>query len=155
MMANVKFQPSQYHSLTPYLIVQGASKAIDFYKNAFGATEIFRMPMPDGRVGHAELKIGDAVLMLADEYPEMGAVSPSSLGNSPVGILLYVADTDTVTNKAVSLGATIEKPLANQFYGDRSATIKDPFGHKWTIATHIEDVSPEEIERRLSAITKK
>jgi PhnB protein len=154
-MSTVKFQPPQYHSLTPYLVVKGAAKAIDFYKNAFAASEMFRMPTPDGRVGHAELKIGDAALMLADEFPEMGVVSPSSLGNSPVGILLYVADADAVTNKAISLGATVEKPLANQFYGDRSATLRDPFGHKWTIATHVEDVTPEEMERRMAAMSKK
>jgi PhnB protein len=151
----VKAQPEQYHTITPYLYVKGAAKALDFYKAAFGAVEVFRMPMPDGRIGHAEFKIGDSVVMLADEFPEGKVVGPQTLGNSSVGILLYVADVDAVTNKAVSLGSKIEKPLANQFYGDRTATVCDPFGHKWTIATHVEDVTPEEMERRMAAMVKK
>ncbi len=154
-MAQVKPIPDGYHSITPYLIIKGAVAAIDFYEKAFGAAELLRMPQPDGRVGHAELKIGDSVIMLADEFPELQTVGPKTLGNSPVGILLYVDDVDTVFAKALSLGATVNKPLADQFYGDRNGTVIDPFGHKWTIATHKEDVSPEEMERRVAAMSKK
>jgi PhnB protein len=151
-MANkVKPIPEGYHSITPYLVIKGAAAAIDFYKQAFGATEIMRMPQPDGRVGHAELKFGDSVVMLADEYPELQVVGPKTLGNTSVGLLLYLDDVDKAVERAVSLGATIKKPIADQFYGDRTGTIEDPFGHKWTLAVHIEDVSPEEMERRMSA----
>ncbi len=146
--------PEGFHSITPYLVVKGANAAIDFYKTAFGATELFRMPQTDGRVGHAELKIGDSVIMLADEYPEMKIVGPKTLGGSPVGILLHVADADATFNLAVSLGAQVMKPMANQFYGDRSGTLEDPFGHKWTISTHVEDVTPEELQRRMAASKK-
>ena len=155
MGKQVKPIPDGYHSITPYLIIKGAAAAIDFYKQAFGAVELMRMTQPDGRVGHAELKIGDSVVMLADEYPEMQIVSPKTLGNSPVGILLYVEDVDAVFSKALSLGANINKALADQFYGDRTGTLIDPFGHKWTIATHKEDVSPEEMERRMAAVPPK
>jgi len=127
---------------------------MDFYKDVFGATEIMRMPQPDGRIGHAEMKMGDSFIMLADEYPEMDIVSPTTLGNSTVGILLYVDDADATFNKAVSRGAKVNKAMADQFYGDRSGTVIDPFGHKWTIATHVEDVSPEEMERRMAALKK-
>ena len=155
-MANpVKPVPDGYHNVTPYLVIKGAAAAIDFYKKAFGATEIMRMPQPDDRVGHAELKFGDSHIMLADEFPEIDAVSPKTLGNSPVGLLLYVDDVDATFAKAVSLGATVNKPLADQFYGDRNGTVVDPFGHKWTIATHKEDVSPEEMERRMAAMSNK
>jgi PhnB protein len=135
--------------------VKGAAAAIDFYKKAFAATEIMRMPQPDGRIGHAELKIGDSHIMLADEYPEIDAVSPATLGNSPVGLLLYVDDADATFSKAISLGASLKKPMVDQFYGDRSGTLQDPFGHKWTIATHKEDVSPEEMKRRMAAMSGK
>jgi PhnB protein len=155
MPGKVKPIPDKYHSITPYLIIKGAATAIDFYTQAFGAVELFRMPQPDGRIGHAELKIGDSVIMLADEYPEMQIVGPKTLGNSSVGILLYVDDADAVFGKALSLGATVNKPLADQFYGDRSGTVVDPFGHKWTIATHKEDVSEEEMQRRMAALTNK
>ena len=155
MASKVKPVPDGYHSITPYLVIKGAAAAIDFYKKAFGAVEVMRMPQPDGRVGHAELKFGDSFVMMADEFPEMKVVSPKTLGNSPVGILLYVDDVDAVFNQALSLGATAEKPLADQFYGDRNGTLIDPFGHKWTIATHIEDVSHEEMKRRMAALTKK
>jgi PhnB protein len=154
MPAKTKPVPEGYHHITPYLIIKGAAAAMDFYKDVFGATEIMRMPQPDGRIGHAEMKMGDSVIMLADEYPEMDIISPITLGNSPVGILLYVDDADATFNKAVSRGAKVNKPLADQFYGDRSGTIIDPFGHKWTIATHVEDVSPEEMERRMAALKK-
>lgn len=133
-MARVKPIPDGYHSITPYLIAKGAAAAIDFYKQAFGAVEMLCMPQPDGRVGLAELEIGDSVIMLADEFPEMNTVGPKTLGNSPVGILLYVDDVDAVFAKAISLGATVNKPLADQFYGDRTGTLIDPFGHKWTVA---------------------
>jgi PhnB protein len=143
--------PEGYHTATPYLIVKGAGEAIDFYKRVFGATELFRMPAPDGRIGHAELKIGDSVIMLADEMPEIGYRSPRALGGSAVGLMLYVGDVDTVFNTAIGAGATVQRPVTNQFYGDRSGTLEDPFGHVWTIATHVEDVPPEEIARRAQA----
>jgi PhnB protein len=140
--------PDGYHTVTPYLIVKGAAKALDFYRDAFGAVELFRMPMPDGRIGHAEIQIGDSRMMLADEHPEIGALSPTTIGGTATGICLYVPDVDALHAKAVAAGVKVERPLQNQFYGDRSATVIDPFGHKWTIATHIEDVSPEEMDRR-------
>jgi PhnB protein len=138
--------PEGYHSVTPYLIFKGAAAAIDFYKKAFGATELFRIPDDRGKlVGHAELKIGDSHIMLADEYPEMGYLSPQTLGGTPVSILLYVEDVDTTLPRAVAAGAKVVQPIKDQFYGDRSGTLHDPFGHVWTIATHIKDVSPEEM----------
>jgi PhnB protein len=154
-MANVKPIPEGYHNITPYLVIKGAAAAIDFYKKAFGAVEVMRMPQPDGRVGHAELKFGDSHLMLADEFPEMNVVGPQTLGNSSVGLMFYVEDVDAVFNRALSLGAKVEKPLADQFYGDRNGTLIDPFGHKWTLGTHKEDVSPEEMKRRMAAMSKK
>jgi PhnB protein len=150
----VKAIPDGYHTVTPYLIVKGAASAIEFYKKAFGATELMRFPMPDGKVGHAEIKIGNSPIMLADEFPEMGARGPQSLGGSPVGILLYVEDVDTRFSQAVAAGATVERPLKDQFYGDRSGTVVDPFGHKWTIATHKEDVSLDEMHKRMEAAMK-
>jgi PhnB protein len=150
----VKPIPDGYHTVTPYLIVKDAARAIEYYKKAFGATELMRFVIPGDKVGHAEIKIGDSTIMLADEFPEMGARGPESLGGSPVGILLYVADVDARFNQAVAAGATVERPLADQFYGDRSGTLKDPFGHKWTIATHKEDVPPEEMRRRHDAFLK-
>lgn len=155
MVQKVKAIPDGYHSITPYLIVKGAAAAIDYYKEVFGATELLRIPQADGRIGHAELKFGDSVVMLADEFPEMKTVGPKTLGSSPVGILLYVEDVDATFAKAVSRGAKVQKPLADQFYGDRNGTVEDPFGHKWTIATHKEDVSPQEMERRMAAMSKK
>ena len=155
MAPQVKPVPDGYSNVTPYLVIKGAAAAIDFYKKAFGATELMRMPHPDGRIGHAELKFGDSHVMLADEFPEMNVVSPQTLGNSPVGLLLYVDDVDATFAKAVALGATVNKPLADQFYGDRTGTVVDPFGHKWTIATHKEDVSPEEMQRRIAAMSNK
>src|SRR6187200_1270298 len=144
--------PVGYHTVTPYLIVSGAAQALDFYKRALGAIEQMRMPGPEGNVMHAEIKIGDSVIMLADEFPEMGARSPQALGGTPVGICLYVPDVDSLFNQAIQAGGKVERPLQNQFYGDRSGTFIDPFGHKWTIATHIEDVSPEEMQKRMAAI---
>jgi PhnB protein len=147
----VKPIPDGYHSVTPYLIVSGAAQALEFYKEAFGAVELFRRPRPDGRVGHAEIRIGDSIVMLADEYPEMGARSPKTLGGAGFGLMIYVPDVDTAFPRAVTAGAKVLRPLKNQFYGDRSGTVEDPFGHSWTIATHVEDVTPEEMDRRHQA----
>lgn len=140
--------PDGYSTATPYLIVKGAADAIEFYKRAFGATELMRMADPQGRVGHAELRIGNSVIMLADEQPAMGYRGPRSLGGSSVSILLYLPDVDTVFERAIKAGARSQRAVQNQFYGDRSGTLEDPFGHVWTIATHVEDVPPEELERR-------
>lgn len=148
-MANVKPIPEGYHSVTPYLVIKGAAAAIDYYKEAFGATELFRMEH-EGKIGHAEIKIGDSPIMLADEHPEMGHVGPKTLGGTPVGIMIYVDDVDTIYNQAIAKGGTEFKPLQDQFYGDRSGTLTDPFGHLWTVATHKEDVSPEEMDRRMA-----
>jgi PhnB protein len=142
--------PVGYHTATPYLIVNGAAKAIDWYKNAFGAKEEMRFAMPDGKIGHAEIKIGDSHIMLADEYPDMGYRSPLAHGGTPVSIMLYVEDVDSVFKKTVANGAQVKQDLKDQFYGDRNGTIADPFGHVWTLATHIEDVSPEEMKRRMA-----
>ena len=148
----VKPIPDGYSAVTPYLIVNGAAKALDFYRQAFGAEERMRLPTPDGKIAHAEIAIGGCVVMLADEFPQMGAMSPTSIGGTPVGICLYVNDADKVFQQAVAGGAKVERPLQNQFYGDRSGTVVDPFGHKWTIATHVEDVPPEEIGRRMASM---
>lgn len=153
-MANVKAIPDGYQGVTPYLIVRGASRAIEFYKRAFGAKELTRMPMPDGRIGHAELAIGNGRIMLADENPEWQAKSPQLLGGSPVGLAVYVEGVDKFVETATAAGAAIERPLQDQFYGDRSATLRDPFGHQWTIAQHIEDVSPAEMAKRMAAMPK-
>ncbi|MEP7327745.1 MAG: VOC family protein [Betaproteobacteria bacterium] len=138
--------PTGYHSVTPYLIVNDAAKAIDFYQRAFGATELFRLPTPDGKVAHAEIKIGDSPVMLVDETD--GYKSPHALGGSPVSLMIYVPDVEKIFPQALAAGATQQRPLADQFYGDRTGTLVDPFGHVWTIATHTEDVSPEELDRR-------
>jgi len=145
--------PDGYHSVTPYLIIKGATAALDYYTRAFGAVELFRMPAPEGKIGHAEIKIGDSPIMLADEAPEMGYKSPQSLGGSPVSIMIYVEDVDTVFNRAIAAGGKEQRPVKDQFYGDRSGTLEDPFGHVWHVATHKEDVSPEEMERRAKAHT--
>ena len=150
----VKPVPDGYHTVTPYLIVQGAAQAIDFYKKALGAEELMRFPGPDGRIGHAELRIGDSSIMLADEHPQMGAVGPKTRGGTTVGLVLYVPDVDQRVAMATAAGAKLERPVQNQFYGDRSGTIIDPFGHQWTIATHVEDVPPEEMEARAKAAGK-
>ena len=149
-MANAKPIPDGYHSVTPYLIIKGAADAIEFYKKAFGATELFRMEH-QGQVGHAELKIGDSPIMLADEQPGMGYVSPKTLGGTPVSLMIYVEDVDTIYNQAIKSGGEEVKALQDQFYGDRSGTLKDPFGHVWTVATHKEDVTPEEMNKRVKA----
>ena len=143
--------PQGYSTVTPYLIVKGAAKAIEFYKNAFGARELMRFAGPDGKVGHAEIQIGDARVMVADEHPAEGFRSPESWGGSGTGIMLYVEDVDRVFSRALEGGARSHKPVKDEFYGDRSGTLIDPFGHWWTIATHVEDVSPEEMQRRAEA----
>jgi len=144
--------PAGYHTATPYLIIDGAVRALEFYREAFGASEILRMGAPGGRVGHAEIQIGDSRIMLADEAPQCNARSPQSIGGTPVSLMLYVEDVDATIARAVSHGAKVLIPIENKFYGDRSGTITDPFGHQWTIATHIEDVSPEELQKRAAAL---
>ena len=146
--------PDGYSTATPYLIIKGAAEAIEFYKRVFGATELMRMADPQGRVGHAEIRIGDSVIMLADEHPAMGYRGPRSLGGSSVSIMLYVPDVDRVFERAIKAGAKAQRPVADQFYGDRSGTLEDPFGHVWTVATHVEDVPPEEMKRRAEAAMK-
>lgn len=150
----VKPIPDGYHSVTPYLIVKGGAAAIEFYKKAFGASETLRMDGPDGKIGHAEIRIGDSVVMLADEHPEMGHRSPQSLGGAGVSLMVYVEQVDAVFQRAISAGAKELQPLKNQFYGDRSGTVQDPFGHVWTISTHVEDIAPEEIGRRAQEAMK-
>ncbi len=147
----VKPIPEGYHSITPYLIVRGGAEAIDFYKKAFGATELFRMAAPDGKVGHAEMQIGNSRIMLADEYPDMGYNGPQTIGGSPVALMIYLEDVDAVFNRAVEAGAIVKEALQDKFYGDRIGTVIDPFGHRWHLATHKEDVSMEEMERRAKA----
>jgi PhnB protein len=154
MMSKVKPVPDGYHSVTPYLIVDGGAKAIDFYKRVFGATERMRMPSPGGKVGHAELTIGDATIMLADEHPEMGARGPRAFGGAAVSLHLYVPDVDATVQAAVGAGAKVLRPVENKFYGDRSGTIEDPFGHHWHVSTHVEDVPAEEMARRAAAMAK-
>ena len=150
-MADVKPIPEGYHSLTPYLIVDGAADALEYYKKAFGAIELFRMEH-QGKVGHAEMKIGDSPFMLADGQPEMGYKGPKAYGGTPVSLMIYVDDSDAIYKQAIDAGGVELKPLQDQFYGDRSGTLTDPFGHVWTVSTHKEDVSPEEIEKRLAAM---
>jgi PhnB protein len=151
IMGKAKPIPEGSHTATPYLIIKGAAQAIEFYKKAFGATEVMRFAQPDGKIGHAEIKIGDSHIMLADEFPEMGARSPQSLGGSPVSILLYVEDVDAQAKLAVAAGAKAVRPVKDQFYGDRSGSFEDPFGHQWHIATHVEDVAPDEMHKRAAA----
>jgi PhnB protein len=155
MPSKVKPIPEGYHSVTPYLIIRDAARAIDFYKKAFGATEVMRMPTPDGKIGHAEIKIGDSHVMLADESPEMGHLSPQSVGGSPVGLMVYLENVDDVFGRAVSGGAKVKQPVEDKFYGDRSGSVEDPFGHLWHISTHIEDVPPDEMEKRAAAYMAK
>jgi PhnB protein len=140
--------PAGYHTVTPYLVVRDAAKAIDFYKRAFGATEVMRMAMPDGKIMHAEIKIGDSHVMLTDENPQWGCTSPLTLGGVATSILLYVDSVDSRFKQALDAGAKEMRPLQNQFWGDRMGTLTDPFGHVWSLATHFEDVSPEEMHRR-------
>ena len=153
-MSKVSYIPKDYNSVTPYLIVKCAAQAIEYYKNVFGATETVRMNGPDGKVGHAELKIGDSHIMLADENPSMGEghTSATTVGGSPVSLYVYLPDVDSVVKKAVAEGAKILKPVQDQFYGDRNGFIRDPFGHLWGIATHVEDVSPAEMAERMKKL---
>ena len=153
MSKPVHYIPDGYHTVTPYLIVKGAASALEVYQKAFGAKELCRMPQPDGRIGHAEIKVGDSHIMLADECPEMDVRSPQSLGGTSVHILLYVEDVDSTAVQATAAGLTVLRPVKDQFYGDRSGCFQDPFGHIWTISTHKEDVSPEEMERRISSLS--
>lgn len=148
--------PEGHHTITPHLVLSDAAGAIDFYKQAFGAEEVFRMPWagPDGqtKVGHAELRIGSSMLYLADEFPDYGALSPKSIGATPVTIHLYVADADATFNQAVAAGATVKAPLMDMFWGDRYGKLQDPYGHSWSIATHVEDVTPEQVAERMAAM---
>jgi PhnB protein len=144
----VKPIPDGFHSVTPYLIVRGGAKALEFYAKALGAQEIMRIDMGGGTLGHAEMKIGDSIVMLADEHPDMGYKAPQSYGGTPVSICLYVEDVDARVKQAEDAGAKVVRPVQDQFYGDRSGTVVDPFGHVWTIATHKEDLTPEEISKR-------
>lgn len=147
--------PAGFHSITPYLIVHDAAAAIDFYRRAFGATEVMRLGGPNGKVMHAEMKIGDSHIMLADEFPEMDVRGPLSRGGSSLSLLLYLPNVDAAFARALAEGAKEVRPLKDQFYGDRSGTVVDPFGHVWSLATHVEDVSPEEIDRRFAAFATK
>jgi PhnB protein len=150
----VKPIPEGYHSVTPYLVVKGAARAIDFYKKAFGATEVMRFPGPNDTVMHAEIQIGDSRIMLADEGVQGEYRSPQAIGGSPVSLMIYVNDVDKVFNQAVSAGAKTTRAVQDQFYGDRSGNLIDPFGHVWTVATHKEDVSAQEMQRRMQALPK-
>jgi len=152
-VANVRAIPEGYQNVTPYLFVKSAASAIDFYKNAFGATEIVRLAGPNGRIVHAEIKIGDSIVMLADENPQTGMMSPQTIGGFSVGLHVYVENVDAVIQKAVASGAKPLRPVKDQFYGDRSGSFLDPFGHMWTVATHVEDVSPEEIRKRMATMS--
>jgi PhnB protein len=154
IMSKVPHIPEGYHSVTPYLVIRGAAKAIEYYKSVFGATEVVRMNGPDGKVAHAELQVGDSRFMLADENPGMGQgyASAATIGASPVSLYLYVPEVDKIVQRAAAEGAKILKPVQDQFYGDRSGFIQDPFGHLWGIATHVEDVSPQEMEQRMKKV---
>jgi PhnB protein len=154
-MAQVKPIPDGYPRMTPYLIVDGAAQAIEFYKKVFGATEKMRMPSPGGKVGHAELTLGDSMIMLADEHPEMGARAPRAYGGAAVSLMIYVPNVDDTVKTASAAGAKIVRQVENQFYGDRMGTIEDPFGHRWYVATHVEDVPPEEMAKRAAAAMAK
>jgi PhnB protein len=154
MAEKVSYIPKGSNSITPYLVVRGAAQAIDYYKKVFGATEIMRMPGPDGKIGHAELKIGNSAFMLADESPSMGPghISADTVGGSPVSLYVYLPDVDDVVKRATKEGAKLLKPVQDQFYGDRSGFIQDPFGHLWGIATHVEDVSHKDMEERMKKV---
>ena len=151
---SVKPNPDGMHSLTPHLVCHGAADAIEFYKKAFGAIEMGRMPGPDGRLMHAQVRIGDSVLMLVDEWPEMGSVGPKALKGSPVTIHLYVTDADATIAQAVAAGAKVTMPAADMFWGDRYGRLEDPFGHQWSVATHKRDLSPEEIKEGMAKMSK-
>jgi PhnB protein len=152
MSTKVKPIPDGYRGATPYLCCRDAARAIEFYRQAFGASELMRMAQPDGRIGHAEIRIGEALVMLADEFPEMGVRSPQTIGGSPVSIHVYVEDVDAIATRAVAAGAKLVRPVEDQFFGDRNCTLEDPFGHVWMISTHKEDVSPEEMKKRAAKL---
>jgi PhnB protein len=153
-MSKVSYIPKDYHSVTPYLVIKGAAQAIDYYKKVFGATELFRMAGPDGKIGHAELKIGDSRIMLADENPNMGQghTSAATIGASPISLYVYLPDVDQVVQRATKEGSKVLKPVQDQFYGDRNGFIQDPFGHLWCLATHVEDVAPKDLEERMKKV---
>jgi PhnB protein len=151
MSGKVNYIPEGYHSVTPYLCVSDAARAIEFYKEAFGATEVMRMEAPGGKIGHAEVRIGDSVVMLADEFPELSFSSPQTVGGASAHFMIYDEDVDARVERAVAAGAKLTRPVKDQFYGDRAGGVEDPFGHHWHIATHIEDLSPEEVKRRMDA----
>jgi PhnB protein len=143
--------PDDYPRVTPYLYIDGASTAIDYYCSVLGAAERMRMPGPEGKIGHAELEIGDSVIMLADANPDMDVRSPKSIGGTPIALHVYVEDVDSVFGRAMEAGAKQLRPIENQFYGDRSGQFEDPFGHRWNVATHVEDVPPDEMATRAAA----
>jgi PhnB protein len=151
MSGKANYIPEGYHSVTPYLCVDDAVRAIEFYKEAFGATEIMRMEAPGGKIGHAEVRVGDSVIMLADEFPELSFRSPQTVGGTSAHFMIYVEDVDARVEQAVAAGAKLTRPVKDQFYGDRTGGVEDPFGHHWYIATHVEDLSPEEVKRRMDA----
>jgi len=155
MESKAKSVPEGYHSVTPYLSIKGAKEALAFYKAAFAAKEVYRIDMPDGRIGHCEIQIGDSRIMFADEMPEMPDAilgSPGSLGGTTVGFNVYLEDVDAQFARAVSAGAVVKRPVETKFYGDRSGSVEDPFGHVWTLSTHVEDVPPEEMKKRMAAM---
>jgi PhnB protein len=151
---SVPFKPSGYHSVTPYLAIRDAKSALDFYARALGAELVLKLDMPDGKIAHAEIRIGDSILMMSEENPDWGTRSPASLGGSPVSLMIYVPDADASFARALAAGAEQVRPVEDQFYGDRSGTLKDPYGYQWTLATHIEDVSTEEAQQRMEAMFK-
>ena len=152
MIQKANFVPPGYHTVTPYLLIKGASDAIAFYVQVFGAEEITRLTAPDGRIGHAEIRIGESTIMIADEHPEMDFLGPQSRGGTTVSLLIYVEHADEVFNDALQRGARELRPICDQFYGDRSGSVTDPWGHVWSIATHLEDISPAELKRRFEEL---
>ncbi|PWU18384.1 MAG: hypothetical protein C5B50_09355 [Verrucomicrobia bacterium] len=150
MKTKVKYIPENFHAVTPYLTVKNAAKAIEFYKRGLGARERVRMPMPDGKIAHAELQIGDSIIMLGEECPEHGSVSPQTLEGSPVTLSLYVENVDNAFNQAVGAGASVKEPVENKFWGDRAGSVTDPFGHRWMLMTHVEDVPPDQMKQRMA-----
>ena len=143
-------KPDGYHSITPYIIVDGAARALDFYKQAFGAEEVLRMAANEDKLAHAEIRIGDSIVMISDEWPDQGMLGPKARGGATGLLMIYVEDVDAAFARAIEAGATLDRPVENQFYGDRSGSVIDPFGHRWTLATHVEDVSEEEMQRRMA-----
>ena len=150
---SVKAIPDGYHSVTPYLIVDGAAEAIRWYGEALGATEVLRLPMGD-KIAHAEIRIGDSHVMLSDEWPDHGKLGPKARGGATSSLMIYLEDADAAFDRAVAAGASVERPVEDQFYGDRSGTITDPFGHSWTLSTHVEDVPEDEMQRRMAAFSQ-